>query len=96
MSGGVPGAEKGELVFMVGGTAEQLERATPTLLFMAKPESIYYCGPAGAGMATKVINNYVAAASYIALCEGKSTFLRCDELRGLKNEPSFYAAILTH
>ena len=75
VSGGIPGAEKGELVFMVGGTVEQFERATPVLQFMAKPETIYYCGPAGAGTATKVINNYVGAASFVALCEGTLTFL---------------------
>src|SRR6204780_267202 len=47
VTGGTWGAEKGELVFMVGGEKEVLERAKPALERMAKP--IFFLGPTGAG-----------------------------------------------
>lgn len=71
VSGGIPAAHEGKLVMMFGGTQQALDRVRPILLAMADPSSLYHCGPAGAGLATKIINNYTATASYIALCEGK-------------------------
>ncbi len=70
VSGGIPAAEQGNLTFMVGGSEELFNRAKPILASMGKEENIIFCGPPGAGLATKQINNYVANVSYIALCEG--------------------------
>lgn len=70
VSGGIPAADQGNLTFMVGGTQELLDRAKPVLSTMGRAENIIFCGPAGAGLATKQINNYIANVSYIALCEG--------------------------
>ncbi|KAF2093587.1 3-hydroxyisobutyrate dehydrogenase, variant [Rhizodiscina lignyota] len=70
VSGGIPAADKGTLTFMVGGPKELYEKAKPILSKMGKEENIIYCGDAGAGLATKQINNYMAYTAYIALCEG--------------------------
>ncbi|KPI41517.1 3-hydroxyisobutyrate dehydrogenase, mitochondrial [Cyphellophora attinorum] len=40
------------------------------------PAKIFACGPPGAGLATKLINNYVAMTSFIGLCEGMNTGIR--------------------
>lgn len=72
VSGGIPAAYQGNLTFMVGGDMELFERAKPVLISMGKEENIFFCGPPGAGLATKQINNYIANVSYVALCEGTS------------------------
>ncbi|KAK4934956.1 hypothetical protein LTR10_023893 [Elasticomyces elasticus] len=69
VSGGIPAADQGNLTFMVGGNKELFERAKPILATMGKEANLIFCGPPGAGLATKQINNYVANVSYIALCE---------------------------
>ena len=68
VSGGVKAARAGELVFMVGGEAQDVARVRPLLDAMGA--SVTHVGPAGAGHALKAINNYIAAAGYIACCEG--------------------------
>ncbi|KAI1612668.1 3-hydroxyisobutyrate dehydrogenase, variant [Exophiala viscosa] len=76
VSGGIPGAEQGNLTFMVGGNKDLFERAKPILATMGKEKNLIFCGPPGAGLATKQINNYVANVSYVALCEGMNTGIR--------------------
>jgi 3-hydroxyisobutyrate dehydrogenase len=68
VSGGVKAARTGDLVFMVGGEARHVERVRPLLDAMGA--SVTHVGPTGAGHALKAINNYIAAAGYIACCEG--------------------------
>jgi 3-hydroxyisobutyrate dehydrogenase len=68
VSGSVKGAVAGELVFMVGGEAADVTKVRPLLEAMGK--SITHLGPVGSGHALKAINNYIAAAGYIACCEG--------------------------
>jgi 3-hydroxyisobutyrate dehydrogenase len=68
VSGGVKAAQAGELVFMVGGEAQDVARVRPLLDAMGA--SVTHVGPSGAGHALKAINNYIAAAGYIACCEG--------------------------
>ena len=71
VSGGVQGAEAGTLAVMVGGSAEDLERARPYLDgYSAK---IFHVGAAGSGQAVKLANNQVTAAIIVALGEGLST-----------------------
>ena len=55
VSGGVGGAVGGTLTFIVGGTAEGLQRATPILEAMGK--NIFHAGDAGAGQVAKICNN---------------------------------------
>lgn len=70
VSGGIPAARQGVLTFMVGGSQDLFARAKPVLSSMGREDNILFCGPPGAGLATKQINNYIANVSYVALCEG--------------------------
>ncbi len=54
-------ADAGESLFMVGGTAEDLERVRPLLEAMGT--TIYHCGPCGTGTRTKIVNNFISTAS---------------------------------
>lgn len=54
-------AERGESLFMVGGRAEDVARVRPLLDAMGT--TVFHCGPAGAGMRTKLVNNYLAIFS---------------------------------
>ncbi len=68
VSGGVPRAEAGTLTLMIGGDDEAaIARATPALEAMGK--QLFRTGPLGSGHAMKALNNYVAAAAFIASTE---------------------------
>ena len=68
VSGGVSGAEKGELTVMVGGSAAHLEQARPVLEAFGK--KIVHCGDVGAGDAIKAVNNALLAVHIWATAEG--------------------------
>ena len=67
VTGGTWGAEKGELVFMIGGKAEVLDRATPVLSAMGK--KFFLLGPNGAGQTVKLAMNLLLAVEVDALAE---------------------------
>ncbi|KAI0191714.1 3-hydroxyisobutyrate dehydrogenase, variant [Xylaria flabelliformis] len=67
VSGGPNGANSGTLALMVGGDEEDWKRAEPILRMMGK--NIFYCGPPGAGLATKQINNYLSSVCTVGVCE---------------------------
>jgi 3-hydroxyisobutyrate dehydrogenase-like beta-hydroxyacid dehydrogenase len=67
VTGGTWGAEKGELVFMVGGEKEVLERAKPVLETLGK--RIFLLGPNGAGQTVKLAMNLILALQVEALAE---------------------------
>jgi 3-hydroxyisobutyrate dehydrogenase-like beta-hydroxyacid dehydrogenase len=67
VTGGTWGAEKGELVFMVGGQPETLERARPLLETMGK--KIFLLGPNGAGQTVKLGMNLLLALEVNAFAE---------------------------
>lgn len=67
VSGAVPAAEQGTLVFMVGGTQEACSRAEPVLLDMGS--SVVHVGSAGSGHAMKICNNMMTGMSMVALSE---------------------------
>jgi 3-hydroxyisobutyrate dehydrogenase len=68
VSGGVPRAEAGTLTLMIGGDDENaIARARPVLEVMGK--QLFRTGPLGSGHAMKALNNYVAAAAFIASTE---------------------------
>ena len=67
VTGAVPAAEAGRLVFMVGGTAAAFERAKPILAAMGP--NIFHVGEAGLGEALKICNNMMAGMSMIAISE---------------------------
>jgi len=70
VTGGTWGAEKGELVFMVGGAAETLRRVEPVLGAMGK--RWYHLGPNGAGQIIKLATNMILALEVQALAEALS------------------------
>ena len=54
-------ADRGESLFMVGGSADDFARVQPMLQAMGT--TIHHCGDVGAGMRTKLVNNYLAVVS---------------------------------
>ena len=81
-------AEAGKLTLMVGGEAEDLERARPVLEPLAKP--IFHLGPLGTGAAMKLavntvifgLNRRVAEALVLAEAAGIDRATRVRRLRG--------------
>ena len=68
VTGGTWGAEKGELVFMVGGKKEVLDRVGPVLEAVGK--RFFLLGPNGAGQTVKLAMNLILALEVEALAEG--------------------------
>ena len=54
-------ADRGESLFMVGGSVADFERVKPLLDGMGS--TVFHCGPAGSGTRTKLVNNYLAVTS---------------------------------
>jgi len=67
-SGAESGAIAAELVFMAGGDADEVRRATELLRVMGK--QVFHLGPLGAGHAMKSINNLITAMTFLATSEG--------------------------
>jgi 2-hydroxy-3-oxopropionate reductase len=67
VTGGTWGAEKGELVFMIGGKLADLERAKPILEAVGK--RFFLLGPNGAGQTVKLAMNMILALEVEALAE---------------------------
>jgi 3-hydroxyisobutyrate dehydrogenase-like beta-hydroxyacid dehydrogenase len=68
VSGAESGAVNAELIFMVGGDQQSVERVTPLLEVLG--ERIFHLGPIGSGHAMKSINNLITAATFLATAEG--------------------------
>jgi 3-hydroxyisobutyrate dehydrogenase len=76
---GVPRAVRaGDLIFVVGGPAEVVERARPHLLKMGK--KVIHMGAAGAGNTSKLIKNLTSGAETLMIHEA----LQLGEAEGLK------------
>ena len=67
VTGGTWGAEKGELVFMIGGNQHTLDRAKPVLEAVGK--RFFLLGPNGAGQTVKLAMNLLLALEVQALAE---------------------------
>jgi 3-hydroxyisobutyrate dehydrogenase-like beta-hydroxyacid dehydrogenase len=67
VTGGTWGAEKGELVMMVGGAAETLKGVEPVFAAIAK--RWFHLGPPGAGQTVKLAMNLLLALEVDALAE---------------------------
>src|SRR5207248_813682 len=67
VTGGTWGAEKGELLFMIGGESETLEAARPVIAAMGK--KIFLLGPHGAGQTIKLAMNLLLALQVDAFAE---------------------------
>jgi 3-hydroxyisobutyrate dehydrogenase-like beta-hydroxyacid dehydrogenase len=68
VSGGQAGAENGQLTVMVGGTAEDFERALPVIDCYAKATT--HIGPVGSGQLAKMVNQICIAGIVQGLAEG--------------------------
>lgn len=67
LSGGAPKALLGELTLMAGGTREDVEEAGQVLKNLAK--NFTHMGEAGAGQATKLINQVLCGLNFLAVAE---------------------------
>ena len=67
VTGGTWGAEKGELIFMVGGDAATLKETEPVLGAIGK--RWFHLGPNGAGQTIKLAMNLILALQVDALAE---------------------------
>jgi 3-hydroxyisobutyrate dehydrogenase-like beta-hydroxyacid dehydrogenase len=74
VTGGTWGAEKGELVFMVGGEAATLKRAEPVLGAMGK--RWFHLGPIGAGQTVKLAMNLLLDLEVEAFAEALALVTR--------------------
>lgn len=68
VSGGSEGARKGTLTIMVGGSDADVARARPVLEAMGS--AVTHMGPAGAGQATKAVNQVILSGVYLGVAEG--------------------------
>jgi 3-hydroxyisobutyrate dehydrogenase-like beta-hydroxyacid dehydrogenase len=68
VTGGTWGAEKGELIFMIGGKKEVLDRVEPVLQAVGK--RFFLLGPNGSGQTVKLAMNLILALEVEALAEG--------------------------
>jgi 3-hydroxyisobutyrate dehydrogenase len=68
VSGARIGAERAELVFMVGGDPAAVHRVTPILQTMGR--QIFHLGPVGSGHRMKCLNNLITSTTLLATAEG--------------------------
>lgn len=73
-------ADAGQSLFMVGGSAADFARVRPMLEAMGS--TIHHCGPAGAGIRTKIVNNFLA----VSLCQLNAEALTLATALGLDLE----------
>ena len=74
VTGSKPHAASGEVVFLVGGAADDVERARPVLRPMSR--DIVHLGPVASGARMKLVNNFVGAVQTVALSEALA-FTEC-------------------
>lgn len=67
ISGGSEGAARGTLSIMVGGEADQFERALP--VFQAMGKAITHVGGSGAGQTVKLVNQILVVVNMLAVSE---------------------------
>lgn len=68
VSGGSEGAKNGMLAIMVGGAADDVQRAMSVLEAMGK--TITHVGSIGSGQMTKAINQVILAGTFMGVAEG--------------------------
>jgi 3-hydroxyisobutyrate dehydrogenase-like beta-hydroxyacid dehydrogenase len=67
VSGGAEGATNGTLSIMVGGSAQDVERARPVLEAIGR--TITHVGPVGAGQTCKLVNQVLVVVNMLAVSE---------------------------
>ena len=87
VSGSKLPAEKGELVFLLGGENKDAEEARPILSAMGK--TIHYLGKHGMGTSMKMVLNLLLGQAMLSFAEGINLGLAC----GLSKEVLFQTII---
>jgi 3-hydroxyisobutyrate dehydrogenase len=84
VSGSKPQAIAGELNFLVGGSAEAVEKARPA--FAAMGRSVVHAGPSGSGALLKLINNFMTGVQMVSLAEAMALIEKSglDQARALE------------
>lgn len=67
VTGTKPHAESGQLLFLVGGSSQAIEKAQPVLSALGR--DIIHLGPNGSGALMKLINNFLAAVQTVSFGE---------------------------
>ncbi len=67
VSGGVPGAEKGTLAILGGGTAEDFAAVKPVVMNLC--QRFTHMGPSGAGQTTKLVNQIIVGTGLVTMAE---------------------------
>lgn len=67
VAGSRPQAETGQLIYLVGGSSDDLDRVRPLLAPISA--EVHHLGPIGAGMAMKLVVNALFGAQVAALAE---------------------------
>ncbi len=88
VTGSRPQAENGELLFLVGGDREHVERVRPVLRPMSR--DVVHLGPVASGARMKLVNNVTSAVQAVALAEALAFIEAC----GL--EPTAAMSVLTN
>jgi 3-hydroxyisobutyrate dehydrogenase len=70
VTGTKPHAASGELVFLVGGSAETLDAARPVLSVLGR--DVVHLGPIGSGALMKLVNNFVCGVQAASFAEAVS------------------------
>jgi 3-hydroxyisobutyrate dehydrogenase len=70
VTGSKPQAAEGQLLFLVGGSGDVLERVRPVLAAMSR--DTIYLGPTGSGARLKLINNFLCGVQAASLAEAVS------------------------
>lgn len=74
VSGGVAGAESGELAVMAGGAPEDFARLEPVMAHLARRFTLM--GPVGAGQTAKLVNQVIVGCGVAVLAEAAGLALR--------------------
>jgi len=67
ISGGALGAQTAQMVIMVGGKEQALERCMPAFEVISK--KVVYMGASGSGQTAKLIHNQLSYTTFLAVCE---------------------------
>ncbi|HTU35371.1 MAG TPA: NAD(P)-dependent oxidoreductase [Candidatus Acidoferrum sp.] len=70
VTGSKPHAESGQVLFLVGGSAQTLATARPALEVMSR--DIVHLGPTGSGALLKLINNFMCGVQLASLAEASA------------------------
>lgn len=70
VTGTKPHAESGELLFLVGGSADALDAARP--VFSVLGRDVVHLGPSGSGTLMKLINNFMCGVQAASFAEALS------------------------